>query len=56
MGKNKISGIMKALTSGTSLESTEKRFTSHSMRKTTVKKVFTNHQLLKLLDIQTPKD
>ena len=39
MGKNSISGIMKALTVGTELEGSGKKFTNHSMRKTTVKKL-----------------
>ena len=36
IGKNTISGIMKALTAGTELETYEKRLTNLSMRKTTV--------------------
>lgn len=39
IGKNTISGIMKALTSGTELENWKKKFTNHSIRKTTVKKL-----------------
>ena len=39
IGKNSISGMVKALTAGTALESCEKRLTNHSMRKTTVKKL-----------------
>ena len=39
MGKNTISGIMKALTAGTELSLSKKKFTNHSMRKTTVKKL-----------------
>ena len=39
IGKNKISGIMKAPTLGTELGKSKKKFTNHSIRKTTVKKL-----------------
>lgn len=39
MGVNSISDMMKTIVAGTSLEESEKRFTNHSARKTTVSKL-----------------
>ena len=39
MGVNTISNMMKAIVAGTNLEESEKKFTNHSARKTTVTKV-----------------
>ena len=39
MGENKINSMMKSIISGTSLETSEKRFSNHSARKTVVSKM-----------------
>ena len=39
MGVNKINSIMKDIIAGTTLETSEKRFSSHSARKTVVNKM-----------------
>ena len=39
MGENKINTMMKSIISGTSLETSEKRFSNHSARKTVVSKM-----------------
>ena len=39
MGENTISNMMKTIVAGTSLETSEKKFTNHSARKTTVSKL-----------------
>lgn len=62
MGANKINSMMKDIVSGTSLESSDKRFSNHSARKTVVGKLkkakleratigkVTGHQNLQSLD------
>ena len=49
VGENKINPMMKSIISGTSLETSEKRFSNHSARKTVVSRISKGRQLQKSL-------